>query len=1021
MRRLLLVFALVILACSGPITTPGAPADAAQDGATDGAGPTPSLDTNPPSQWASGPRDAGPPPKLRYVPADPRIVACTKNETDKDGLMRCLGALEHVPPALADAGHRLGETRPPIICGAQSIPAWFVSRSHGLDSNTCTDAAHECQHYYEIKGRWGCGGSATTRPRSSNTIGVTFTTPDPMDGLDPIDFDPNIQNDAYAYITETLPAPVASGTLAGVVAKSNTFVAPQLLNATLAAGLAPGQMIVNTTHPSTAWIYKLVSGTTWAISQPIRPVSLPDAISGILGKPAEVDTWANGDSYAVYQLGAVDLRSVSAQVGPFASGAGIGSAVYVYRVSVPTTGGYDAIRTLGVGSTAVIAESNFGITLTGNPGIGPSQNIPNAYANDYMAGGIALHSLDGMPGDLSGGVVWGGVIGGSAAPLSESGQIYGGRIDDDVILGQPSAYILFNAEIDNVYVETGALLATGGTIIMTNGAHAWGPGQLCAHQGNISYQTLTAVDGLRTATLGIGITCTNVAFAIKTSAGVSELSSLPLTAVNLDSLTGFNGEAFLPNGSAFRKGQTAPPGTTQCPNGQTVESNGTIFTCQPFPVGLPTCTNGQLPQFVGGSWQCVGACASGFVLEGAGTGAISCVSPPWATCPINLATCTTGTLPLTSVASCGVNGQIVQTVSGAQTCVTVSADATMAAGGAVTLATVATAGTTGDSTHVAQVTIDAKGRVTLATPVALSTFTGPACSLHQMVLSDGATGFECGPVPAASGIPVVSNGTTFVEGTAKVPGGGTGDTTLTPANGVLIAQVNAPVAVTAAGATGIPLIGQTGAPPVFGTAVVGGGGTGVTSTTSHGIQVGEGTAPFQSITPGAVGTLLGGQGGANPAFTSYTLDAPGALGTVLTSTGPGLAWTAQSPLGASCFQRGSAVNLPNTTSILSPNCNITAPVAGNVMIMAHININNTSILSCWNVSFCISINSVSGCSSSSYAIYTCGSDVNVDAVGSVGFQTAIAAGATDTFRILGSADNLSTIAVADDIEAWMTN
>ena len=70
-----------------------------------------------------------------------------------------------------------------------------------------------------------------------------------------------------------------------------------MLNATIGAGGAAGQLIVNTTHPSRAFLKANTAGNAWNMTQPLVPVTFPWT-----GVPVEVDTWANGDTYAVYTL-----------------------------------------------------------------------------------------------------------------------------------------------------------------------------------------------------------------------------------------------------------------------------------------------------------------------------------------------------------------------------------------------------------------------------------------------------------------------------------------------------------------------------------------------------------------------------------------------------------------------------------------------------------------------------------------------------------------------------------------------
>ena len=85
---------------------------------------------------------------------------------------------------------------------------------------------------------------------------------------------------------------IATGTLASVISKNPAT--DQLLTATLAAcsGVCqPGTLIHNTTHDSYAWLNTNTSGNIWVISQPMTQFA-----------EAEVDTWANSDTYFAYTL-----------------------------------------------------------------------------------------------------------------------------------------------------------------------------------------------------------------------------------------------------------------------------------------------------------------------------------------------------------------------------------------------------------------------------------------------------------------------------------------------------------------------------------------------------------------------------------------------------------------------------------------------------------------------------------------------------------------------------------------------
>lgn len=71
--------------------------------------------------------------------------------------------------------------------------------------------------------------------------------------------------------------------------------------------------------------------------------------------------------------------------------------------------------------------------------------------------------------------------------------------------------------------------------------------------------------------------------------------------------------------------------------------------------------------------------------------------------------------------------------------------------------------------------------------------------------------------------------------------------------------------------SGVPVISQgSSSQPIFGTAVVAGGGTGITSTTAYGLIAGGTTStnPFQTVTPGSAHTAV--ISGGTSALHSYT-------------------------------------------------------------------------------------------------------------------------------------------------------
>lgn len=124
-----------------------------------------------------------------------------------------------------------------------------------------------------------------------------------------------------------------------------------------------------------------------------------------------------------------------------------------------------------------------------------------------------------------------------------------------------------------------------------------------------------------------------------------------------------------------------------------------------------------------------------------------------------------------------------------------------------------------------------------------------------------------------------------LTGTTSVSNGGTGVSTLT-SNGVVIGNGTSPVTVTAEGATGTVLHGNTGADPSFsavsltadvsGILPVANGGTGDSTLTNHGVLIGQGTSPVAVTAAGTAGQpLLSGGASADPAYGTLAIGAGG--------------------------------------------------------------------------------------------------------------------------------------------------
>ncbi|OGB86089.1 hypothetical protein A3J41_01045 [candidate division TM6 bacterium RIFCSPHIGHO2_12_FULL_38_8] len=186
--------------------------------------------------------------------------------------------------------------------------------------------------------------------------------------------------------------------------------------------------------------------------------------------------------------------------------------------------------------------------------------------------------------------------------------------------------------------------------------------------------------------------------------------------------------------------------------------------------------------------------------------------------------------------------------------------------------------TTGSSTTM---TVNVSGTTDHAVQVgnASASLTSLGIGTNGQVLlgSTGADPSFVTPTTTGTGLNLTTNASTLNYSLAtpvSVANGGTGATTLT-ANGVVVSHGTSAFTATAAGGAGIPLIGNGAADPVFGTAVVAGGGTGVSSLTAYALLAGGTTTtnPVQSLAGvGIAGQLLTSNGaGALPTFQTLPL------------------------------------------------------------------------------------------------------------------------------------------------------
>lgn len=231
-------------------------------------------------------------PPSGFVPASPD----TRSQADIDAAAcwgfedgrktwRCRGT----PPTTFMAG-----ASSPIIPSSWTVPNWFVNKSTGSDSNTCTSSGSPCATKQEIwVHRLGAGVDGPC-PRFQQTTTLEQDASD-TDNTDPIYSCGANEKGGSLVIKGGTPTVITSGVvLAGVTAKNRTLGANSPLIATLGATAAVGQMVINTTagKSSRAWVVRSLGANSFELSQPLAPASLATPSAA----PAEVDTWANTDT-----------------------------------------------------------------------------------------------------------------------------------------------------------------------------------------------------------------------------------------------------------------------------------------------------------------------------------------------------------------------------------------------------------------------------------------------------------------------------------------------------------------------------------------------------------------------------------------------------------------------------------------------------------------------------------------------------------------------------------------------------
>jgi hypothetical protein len=405
------------------------------------------------------------------------------------------------------------------------------------DNNACTSATAACSTYAGLAAQWG-----TYSPRLRQNTTITFLSSH-TDNSDPVYLTPYLENGAFLSIQGVLGAAqqVGSGTIQ--VSQQKNRPLGQLLEVTLPSGTAVGNLVVNATKSSRAWVYKNVAGNTWSISQPIQAIPVP--MTTFL--PLEDDTWASGDAVTVYTPVAVNLAKAAPNVTDFLPNSSQFPLIF-YQLSIydPAGAGKDDIL-VSSNSASYFIESAVQRNLLMGEGL--AENLPFLINVDFS-------------GDIDASLAWGAgltILGGQVREPARYALLKAGYFDENVILGVPAQ--LAASGFGTLFIDNGTTLAfTEGTCFATAGFEGptllWGSGSLNV-SGNARLEYPAGTNSAQSTfqqTGGFQIDGSNMACSVDASGSGNWTCGVALTALQLDtsiSTGGFGGTAVSPGGASI--------------------------------------------------------------------------------------------------------------------------------------------------------------------------------------------------------------------------------------------------------------------------------------------------------------------------------------------------------------------------------------------------------------------------------------------------------------------------------------
>ncbi len=313
---------------------------------------------------------------------------------------------------------------------------------------------------------------------------------------------------------------------------------------TLPAGCgssATNDLVVNATHPSTAWTFANTSGTTYTMSQPMGRIPVPwnDV------DPPEVDSWTTNDTVTVYAPVTSPIVAVNC-VRSISVSAGTASGLYLTNVNVKQAAATGVVQ---YGSPIFTNESEVTSTIEFK---GIEMTTDSFFSVDGQ-GSIASPAWSNSEGPPTwkGGILHNTFLAQYTMTLEGAAILQGTSFD-------------INAQFNDVYIPAGTtLVAAGQTLSVAypgqTAPFIWGPGTFAiSPASNLLIGVATATPTLLVTTTKLNTSTTGCS-TTNAQPAVTDCN-IPVDGAHIDAVLGdAGGGGFLGVPSGASIATTASP------------------------------------------------------------------------------------------------------------------------------------------------------------------------------------------------------------------------------------------------------------------------------------------------------------------------------------------------------------------------------------------------------------------------------------------------------------------------------